>query len=154
MNNESRYYTCPVCGYDRLARPPTLYAICPSCGTEFEYHDFTLSHADLRRAWIENGPAWHSKRIAKPAGWDPWLQLMRAGLLTKDNFKSLKAVASSTVQVRGTLQVSRSLQVQSTQTSEARAFKLAANYKTVSAELRQINDSSYGGPALVGAGAQ
>ncbi len=48
-------YTCPVCGYACLPSPATDYTICPSCGTEFGYTDFTAGHAQLRAAWIAAG---------------------------------------------------------------------------------------------------
>lgn len=63
---ESAAYTCPVCDYDKLKRPPEGDTICPSCGTQFGYHDFTLSHAELRERWIKSGRVWHSKRITAP----------------------------------------------------------------------------------------
>jgi hypothetical protein len=72
-------YTCPVCGYDQLLYPPTDYNICPSCGTEFGYTDFTRDHAELRMHWIDGGMRWHSSRIPAPPQWNPEQQLIRAG---------------------------------------------------------------------------
>jgi hypothetical protein len=72
-------YTCPVCGYDKLLRPPKDYTICKSCGTEFGYDDFATSHPELRRLWIANGMQWHSRRVQPPEGWNPILQLLHAG---------------------------------------------------------------------------
>jgi hypothetical protein len=74
-------YTCPVCGYQNLPFPPLDYEICPSCGTEFEYHDARRTHAQLREAWVRAGALWHSLSTPEPYGWNPWLQLVSAGLL-------------------------------------------------------------------------
>lgn len=72
-------YTCPVCGYDNLERPPADYHICPCCGTEFGYDDFTFSHGELRKRWIANGMRWHRRRTGPPPGWNPITQLFKAG---------------------------------------------------------------------------
>ena len=71
-------YSCPVCGYPELPVPPSDYEICPSCGTEFEYHDARRSHAQLRGEWIQSGAHWHSRVVSPPLGWNPWIQLIRA----------------------------------------------------------------------------
>ena len=65
-------YTCPVCGYDQLNDPPVDYNICPSCGTEFGYHDFTKSWDQLRSEWVAKGSKWLSKHIPAPANWKPY----------------------------------------------------------------------------------
>lgn len=57
------HHTCPVCGYNRLVAPPEEGTICPSCGTQFGYHDFAFSHAELRAHWLANGARWWSKNI-------------------------------------------------------------------------------------------
>lgn len=72
-------YTCPVCGYKELADPPQDYEICACCGTEFGYHDFTLSHAELRQRWLEAGAPWFDYTSPPPADWDPHTQLSEAG---------------------------------------------------------------------------
>jgi hypothetical protein len=72
-------FTCPVCGYNNLPDPPVDYEICPSCGTEFGYDDFTFSHENLRRKWLTAGAKWHSRRISPPANWNPYQQLLNAG---------------------------------------------------------------------------
>lgn len=63
-------YTCPVCDYPALLAPPRDYMICPQCGTEFGADDFTVSHAELRAAWIAAGrPFWRdSASGARSAG--------------------------------------------------------------------------------------
>ncbi len=48
-------YTCPVCGYDQLDEPPTRHKICPQCGTQFDFDDVGVSHAELRQRWIDGG---------------------------------------------------------------------------------------------------
>lgn len=53
-------YQCPVCAYPEMRRPPIDYYICPCCGVEFENDDCELSHADLRKIWINNGAPWFS----------------------------------------------------------------------------------------------
>jgi hypothetical protein len=68
-------YTCPVCGYSRLEEPPKNFSICPSCGTEFEYDDAFLSHAQLRAMWLQRGPTWWSTVDPCPDDWDPLLQV-------------------------------------------------------------------------------
>ena len=73
-------YTCPVCGYPELEDPPENHEICPSCGTQFGYHDFTRSHAELRARWLERGAAWHSRVDPPPPNRNPYQQLFEAGL--------------------------------------------------------------------------
>ncbi len=73
-------YTCPVCGFDQLPHPPSDYMICPSCDTEFGYTDFNVSHDELRKQWRLGGARWQSKVFPPPSGWNPYLQLARAGL--------------------------------------------------------------------------
>lgn len=69
-------YICPVCGYD-LDEPPANYSICSSCGTEFGYDDFTLSHEELRRRWLAGGAKWWSNYVSPPPNWSPFRQLLR-----------------------------------------------------------------------------
>lgn len=68
-------YQCPVCGFNKMPFPPEDHNICSCCGTEFGYHDFRLSHADLRRSWIESGAHWFSAKMAPPAGWNSLRQI-------------------------------------------------------------------------------
>ncbi len=72
-------HLCPVCGYNELPEPPQDYNICPCCGTEFGYTDFTASHESLRDRWVQRGMTWHSRRVSPPLDWNPEDQLMRAG---------------------------------------------------------------------------
>lgn len=82
-------YICPVCGYNQLRYPPEDYTICPSCGTEFGYHDFSKSHEELRNLWFANGAYWHSSIISKPKNWNPYLQLLNLQNEVKFNSKYL-----------------------------------------------------------------
>jgi hypothetical protein len=68
-------YICPVCKFDKLPDPPENFEICPSCGTEFGYHDTTKTFHQLRDIWIASGAKWHSKVIPMPVGWDGLTQL-------------------------------------------------------------------------------
>src|SRR5262245_54080636 len=71
-------HLCPVCGYG-LTEPAEDFNICPSCGTEFGYHDATVSHRTLRHQWLRRGAPWASRAIRPPAGWNPVQQLLSAG---------------------------------------------------------------------------
>jgi len=62
-------FTCPVCLYPYLSRPPIDEYICPSCGTEFGYDDFAVSHDELRRRWIDRGAPWFSQHNGPRADW-------------------------------------------------------------------------------------
>ncbi len=72
-------YTCPVCGYSKLTKPPEDYYICPCCGTEFENDDSEVSHAELRDSWLSAGAPWFSQATRPPPYWNPYVQLLRAG---------------------------------------------------------------------------
>lgn len=71
-------YTCPVCFYPWLPYPPREYHICPCCSTEFGNDDAIHSREQLREMWIAGGANWFFG--GPPQGWNPWLQLLRAGL--------------------------------------------------------------------------
>ena len=80
---------CPVCGYDGLPEPAWIDdapsdEICPSCGTQFGYHDGgrvgerrAIRQGELREAWKAAGCLWHSEVQPPPAGWDSGKQLKR-----------------------------------------------------------------------------
>lgn len=77
-------FTCPVCGYDQLRKPPADHTICPSCGVQFGYNDagplpLPEMHQILRRKWINLGLRWHSRVIPQPVGWNAYVQLINAG---------------------------------------------------------------------------
>lgn len=65
VQKTTRNYTCPVCDYAELHRPPTDYMICPQCGTEFGTDDSELTHAQLREAWITGGKRFWRTEIKK-----------------------------------------------------------------------------------------
>jgi ribosomal protein L37AE/L43A len=68
-------YKCPVCGYDKLARPPKDDYICDCCGTQFDYYDIVVPHGEIRHRWCMSGGKWYSKRTLPPNGWNPVTQL-------------------------------------------------------------------------------
>jgi hypothetical protein len=74
-------YKCPVCGYNKMTRPPQDFYICPSCGTEFENDDTVFTHQELRDLWVEHGARWFSRATPKPPGWNPYIQLLSAGYI-------------------------------------------------------------------------
>jgi len=71
-------YPCPTCGYP-LEAPVEDSDICPSCGTQFGYSDSGRTYSQLRENWVQHGAPWHSRVERVPRGWNPWLQLIRAG---------------------------------------------------------------------------
>lgn len=81
---------CPICGYDIYSKynekpwngDSPSYIICPSCGVEFGYGDFSKTvnerkcrHDQLRQNWIVEGMFWHGELTEKPKDWDPQKQL-------------------------------------------------------------------------------
>jgi hypothetical protein len=72
-------HLCPVCGYG-LPKPAEDFTICPSCGVEFGYSDVGVSHRELRIEWITFGAPWSSVVVPRPYAWNPWDQLIQAGL--------------------------------------------------------------------------
>ena len=73
-------FTCPVCYWPDLTTEPLdmSYNICPCCGTEFGYDDFTLTHAQLRERWIDGGCVfWSSDQDRKPVNWNGVRQLLK-----------------------------------------------------------------------------
>ena len=83
-------FVCPVCGFPDLPEPAWdiggSQEICPSCGTQFGYHDAAgrtdsdraQIHKELRERWIADGMMWQSGQ--PPTGWDPVRQLARLSL--------------------------------------------------------------------------
>lgn len=74
-------YTCPVCGFSNLRQPPEDNNICPCCGTEFGYDDFSKSHQELRLAWLAKGAPWFSRHTPPPQNWNSIQQLLDAALI-------------------------------------------------------------------------
>ena len=73
-------YSCPVCGYP-MHDPPKDNNICPSCGTEFGYHDSGRTFAELRQEWIRCGAPWSDAAVRPPANWNPYIQMQNAGFV-------------------------------------------------------------------------
>ena len=81
-------FMCPVCGYPALSEPPYTdggggsYEICPSCGFQFGVTDSDegRSYEDWRDEWVRRGMKWQSVGLREPPGWDPRMQMIRAGL--------------------------------------------------------------------------
>lgn len=71
---------CPVCGYGGLEFPPIDFSICACCGTEFGYDNRLFSFAELTKRWVHNGFPWFDSGERRPDGWNPRVQLLRAGL--------------------------------------------------------------------------
>jgi len=74
------FYSCTVCGYSQMRNPPKDYNICPCCGTEFGYDDFSKSHRMLRNDWLSRGAPWFSSNIRPQFPWDGFRQVIEAGL--------------------------------------------------------------------------
>jgi hypothetical protein len=74
-------YTCPVCGFDQMPFPPEDNNICSCCGTEFGYHDRGRSHHEVRKMWVSKGCRWFSATMTPPADWNPYVQMLGAGLV-------------------------------------------------------------------------
>jgi hypothetical protein len=94
-------YTCPVCGYPKLIRPPTDYMICPSCGTEFGYDDFDTTHTQLRYEWLGKGAPWFSRHTPPPPHWNAFRQVLRVALLHHVNGDVVQPPDRDTVRVHG-----------------------------------------------------
>jgi hypothetical protein len=90
-------HVCPVCGYDRLRRPPADFLICASCGTEFGLDDDDRSVEELRHDWLAAGAPWWSTTTPPPAGWDPIVQVMRVS----QPFRSPSGGSSAAVHLLG-----------------------------------------------------
>jgi hypothetical protein len=71
-------YRCPICGFAALPYPPSDYHVCPCCSTEFGSDDADYTHDQLREMWIAGGASWFFGQV--PEGWNPWTQLILAGL--------------------------------------------------------------------------
>ncbi len=73
------FYPCPVCGYGEMQFPAEDDNICPCCGTQFGYDDFSVSHEELRKRWVNSGAFWFSRETAPPNNWIAWVQLLNGG---------------------------------------------------------------------------
>ena len=83
MNTAPTLYQCPVCAFAQMDESPRDHAICACCGTQFGYDDFAKTFRMLRDEWLRAGGKWFdTEDSAFPCyglGWNPWLQLDRAG---------------------------------------------------------------------------
>lgn len=74
---------CIVCGYDLISEYPwgikgdsPSSEICDCCGTQFGYHDNSISGVFSKRmAWVDSGFKWRVPKC-KPENWEPIIQLM------------------------------------------------------------------------------
>ena len=99
-------HTCPVCGYSGDTEfYPHDNQICGCCGTEFGYDDQGLSHRQLRALWVSSGFPWFDAQEARPARWNPYRQLVAAGLVSFEPVGNASATTTSVVIV-GTRAVS------------------------------------------------
>jgi hypothetical protein len=99
-------YTCPVCGYDKLKKPPEEHLICVCCGTQFDLDDEgplakPVMHAMLRRAWVESGAHWYSRVVPPSAAWNPWRQMFVAGFYDARWLGSIEVTESGTTSTGG-----------------------------------------------------
>jgi hypothetical protein len=79
-------FECPVCFYGGLTENPwdedsPSFEICPCCGVEFGYDDFSLDETErarkqavLRKLWEAKGFPWFSRSRLAPVDWDPALR--------------------------------------------------------------------------------
>jgi hypothetical protein len=80
---DPKNYVCASCGYRHLERPQrnatggASHEICPSCGFESGYTDDEqdITFEQWRQQWVAKGLPWSSKGQAKPAGWNPMVDL-------------------------------------------------------------------------------
>ena len=81
----SRTSTCPVCGFNGLDEPPydaygcATFEICPCCGIQFGYDDFSRTHEALRAEWVDRGMPWWSQSRKPPVNWDAAAQCHTLG---------------------------------------------------------------------------
>jgi hypothetical protein len=76
MLKNEEYYRCRVCGLQQDDLPwgedgeTPSFNICPCCGTEFGYEDFTLEATRAQRErWLSTGAKWFKPK-EKPEGWN------------------------------------------------------------------------------------
>lgn len=86
VERDCNFYTCPVCGWNKLNKPPYhSYDICPCCGAEFGYSDcadgmweYYIRLQELRDKWITK-KRMEFKYQGVLEGWDPIKQLQNIG---------------------------------------------------------------------------
>ncbi len=67
-------FPCPICNY-QMDQEPVDWRYCPSCGTQFGYHDAGRSYEALRHEWVRSGMLWWSPFRNPPVDWNPWEQV-------------------------------------------------------------------------------
>lgn len=86
--SKKMFFTCSVCGYDRLRGPlyangiPDFNLICACCGFQPGYDDLEQGYTfeEYRTEWIEdNGAKWFDSK-EKPAEWELQTQLNNIGV--------------------------------------------------------------------------
>ena len=99
--------------YAQLPYPPCDYHICPCCGTEFGNDDADFTYQQLREMWVAGGANWFFGRA--PEHWNPWMQLLRAGLgmSLPRLFADLRFQANATVEPTGIKSFAQSFDVMS-----------------------------------------
>src|SRR5690348_14541982 len=83
MTEQPLRHTCPVCGFDGLAKPAYdeggfgSLEVCPSCGFQFNISDTRhgWSFHDWRNKWVSDGMPWSSATTRPPRNWNPQNQL-------------------------------------------------------------------------------
>ena len=98
-------YRCPVCGYG-MPFAPEDNNICSCCGTEYGYDDRSKTYAEIAQDWTSHGAKWFSVYVTPPPNWNPWEQLIQAGLGYQIPWLP-KVKVSTTVSYVETLQLER-----------------------------------------------
>ena len=95
------YYQCPVCGFSQMPLPPREYHICPCCGTEFGYDDFSRTHLELRNEWLSQEAVWFDPSTPPAWDWNPFRQVIEAGLLFDVPIAAHSSSKTTGIRVKG-----------------------------------------------------
>jgi len=77
-------------------QPAADFRICPSCGTEFGYHDAGRGYDELRSLWLQGGAVWWSRNRPEPPFWNGIAQLLSAGYIAV--FSEAASLSQSRIQ--------------------------------------------------------
>jgi hypothetical protein len=91
----NKFYTCPVCGYEKMEDPPfskeegrSSFEFCPCCAFQFGVtdRDKGYTYEQWRDKWVKEGMLWNEGMTYRPipADWDPVKQLEK---LKANNYK-------------------------------------------------------------------